>query len=269
MQNIAWVVLRQIEALRESVALTLNGGAIVGYGRDASDDHKATWLVEQGVTPAYYHYVNENRDVLSISSSIEHAVDCHGIDLLRVKLAGARSRFGSSDLGFERGSTGWDRFPNFITSSALVRLLGAMEQFEIDVLKALLHYRPAGKNSPVKMKLVIADMTVISEQPDENGRYAMPALWSWIKKPAENAVERRKLLKTVFDIDCYPQVFGTKTNKDIRKYYQDLYEQRNAVAHGRARVDVTLAAYCEAEAFVLALVIHLSSICRQKYKLAV
>lgn len=268
MQHIAWVVLRQVEALRESVASTLNGGAI-DHGRSKSDEFKATWLREQGVQPTYYNVVDENREVLSILKSIQDAIASHGIDLLRIQFAGTRSRFGIDDLGFERGSTGWDRLPNFVTSSALVRLLGAMEQFEIDVLKALLHYRPAGKNSPIPKKVELADLAVVSEQPDENDRYAMPALWSWIKKPAENAVERRKLLMSVFDIDCYPSTFGTKAAKDIRKYYQNLYEQRNAIAHGRARVDVTLAAYCEAEAFVLALVMHLSAVCEKKYKLAV
>lgn len=66
---------------------------------------------------------------------------------MRVHLAGNHSRFDEPDIGLDRSSSGWIRLPNFITSSALIRVLGAMEQFEIDVLKALLYYRPHGKTN--------------------------------------------------------------------------------------------------------------------------
>lgn len=268
MQKIAWVALRQVEALRESVAFTLNGGAI-DRGTGKPDAYKEDWLKSQGVEPVHLNHVDEGRIVLHMLPTIEHAVAKHGVDLLRVHLAGTRSRFGGDDVGFERGSTGWDRLPNFITSSALVRLLGAMEQFEIDVLKALLHYRPAGKQHSDGSSYTVVDLAVVTEAPDEAGRYAKPALWSWLKKSAENSVERRKIFKSVFDIECFPAGFGSRKVSEIRAYYQELYERRNSLAHGRARVDVSLADYCEAEAFVLSLVMHLSEQCGSRYSLGV
>ncbi|HUW50037.1 MAG TPA: HEPN domain-containing protein [Sulfuricella sp.] len=269
MQKISWVVLRQLEALRESVAFTLNGGAIdIGTGKP--DEYIAAWLTSQGVEPIYRHHVDEDCHVLHMLSTIENAVAEHGVNQHLVRLAGKRSRFSETDVGFERGSTGWDRLPNFITSSALVRLLGALEQFEIDVLKALLYYRPAGKEHVNDAAAyTVVDLAVVTEPPDRNDRYAMPALWSWVKKSAENSVERRKFFKSVFDIECFPSSFGSRKPSEIRKYYQSLYEKRNSLAHGRERIDVTLAEYCKAEAFVLSLVMHLSTACEDRYNLGI
>lgn len=267
MQKIAWITLRQLEALRESVATTLMGGAI-DRGMGKSDEFKATWLASQGVKPTYLHYVDEDRYILDMQRTMEKTIADHGVNVLRVQLAGTRSRYNEEDVGFERGSTGWDRLPNFITSSALIRLLGALEQYEIDVLKALLYYRPSGKEYVGKTRTLV-DVAVVTEQPDETGKFTKPALWSWLKKPAENAVERRMLFSKVFDITCTPPVFGSRKPKEINAYYQSLYSKRNAIAHGRESVDVSLAEFCEAEAFVLSMVMHMSLVCEEKYNLGI
>lgn len=232
-----------------------------------SEDELVGWLRAQGVEPIYYRHMPEDRLKLSFDGSLQHAVEQYGVNMLRVLMAGAYSRFDEPDIGSERSSTGWDKLPNFITSSALIRLLGAMEQYELDVLKALLHYRPSGSQHLGDLEFVDADLAVVTEVADNDGRYKKPALWSWIKKPAENAVERRKLFKAVFGIDCFPPSFGTMKTSEIKAYYQDVYEQRNALAHGRSPVTVSLGDYCKAEAFVLALVLHLSSACMERYKL--
>ncbi len=257
-----------MEAIRESVAFTLRGGAIDrGSGKD--DAYFSGWMESQGVEPFYYRHMPEETLHLSFLATIERKVSSYGIDMLRVQMAGTYGRFNEPDVGSGRSSTGWDRLPNFITSSALIRVLGAMEQYELDVLKALLYYRPSGKQRLVDLPFVDADLSVVTERPDTEGRYAMPALWSWLKKPAENSVERRKIYKNVFDIDCYPREFGSMNSKDIKSFYQDIYERRNAIAHGRELVDVTLEDYCKAEAFALALFFHLSTICVEKYALGV
>lgn len=268
LRKISWTALRQMQAIRESVAFTLKGGA-VDRGTGKPDQYFEGWLKTQGVDPSYYRYMPEETLHLSFDLTISNAISSHGVDMDRIQMASTYSRFNEPDVGSMRSSTGWDRLPNFITSSALIRVLGAMEQYELDVLKALLHYRPAGKQHRSNEEFIEAEMSVVMEAPDADGRYSMPALWSWIKKPAENAVERRKIFKTVFGIDCFPTTFSQLRPKEIKAYYQDVYEQRNAIAHGRSPVDVTLGDYCKAEAFALTLFIHLANVCNERYALGV
>jgi hypothetical protein len=241
----------------------------VDLGTGKPDAFYEEWLSTQDVEPFYLRHMPEGRLSLSLLHTIEHAVKGHGVDLLRLQLAGTYSRFNEPDVGSERSSAGWDRLPNFITSSALVRVLGAMEQYELDVLKALFHYRPSGKQHTADATFVDAEMSVVTESPDAEGRFSMPALWSWLKKPAENSVERRKIYKNVFDIDCFPSGFSGMKPAAIKTYYQAVYEQRNALAHGRSLVEVTLGDYCKAEAFALALIVHLSTVCKERYSLGV
>lgn len=268
MRKVAWTILRNLESVRESVASTLKDGAI-DRGNKKSDEFFVDWLRNQGVNPFFHRYVDDDRMVLSMLSTMENALEEKGVNLLSIKMAGTYSRFNEPDIGTERSSSGWMRLPNFITSSALIRLLGAMEQFEMDVLKALLFYRPQGKEHDCKLEYQDVDLAVILEEPDSDGRYAKPAIWSWLKRSAENSVERRKIFKSVFDIDCFPSKFGNKSSADIKRYYQALYEKRNGLAHGRSLVEVTLSDYCEAEAYVLALVVHLSSACEDRYRLGI
>jgi len=144
-----------------------------------------------------------------------------------------------------------------------------MEQYEIDVMKALFYYRPSGKQHKSSERYIEADIDVVTEIPNSKGQFSKPALWSWIKKPAENAIERRKIFTNVFDIDCYPENFGALNSSAIRAYYQNVYEKRNALAHGRSSIEVTLSEYCKAEAFALNLFLHLSNVCYERYALGV
>lgn len=268
MRKLAWSALRQIEAIRESVSMTL-AGAVAQERSKTTDDRLVKWLNTQGVVPFFHNYIEEGRSVLSLLGTIEEALISHGVDLMHVHVSGSHSRFNEPDIGSDRSSSGWNRLPNFITSSALIRVLGAMEQFEIDVLKALLYYRPQGKSKPECVTYEDAELSIATEEPDSEGRYSKPALWSWIKKAAENTVERRKLYKSVFGIECYPAKFGEMKPSEIKTYYQSLYDCRNALAHGRSLVEVQLSDYCKAEAFVLALVMHLSATCHERYGLGV
>jgi hypothetical protein len=65
----------------------------------------------------------------------------------------------SYDFGQERSGAGWNRLSNFIITSAFVRLLGTIETFETDMLKALLFYRLNGLLDP--------DAEPIDEKADE------------------------------------------------------------------------------------------------------
>lgn len=268
LRRISWATLRQIQAIRESVDFTLQKRALV-LDSGGSDDELVEWLRDQGVEPFYYRVMPEGTLQVSLVESVNQAVKGYGVDVLRVQMAGAYSRFDEPDVGWDRSSTGWDRLSNFITSSALIRLLGAMEQYELDVLKALLHYRPAGAQHIEPLEFVDADLAIAIEMADSDGRYKKPALWSWIKKPAENAVERRRIFKAVFGLDCYPSSFGAMKPSEIKAYYQAIYKQRNALAHGRTPVTFSLGDYCKAEAFVLALVLSLSSACKERYQVGV
>lgn len=260
------MALRHLEAVRDTVSFTLTKGAL---GRMAeNEDGLAAWIKEAGINPTYYHRVPEGTSLLSLSKSIRDGISIYGLDMERLAMAGTHSRYDEPDLGFERSSSGWDKLPNFITSSAFIRVLGAMEQYELDVLKALFYYRPAGKQS-VHANFVEAAIEIIAEIPDQDGQYKAPALWSWIRRSAENTIERRRIFKTVFGIECFPEQFGEMKSKEIKSYYQDLYESRNALAHGRSLVEVSLGDYCKAEAFALSLVTHLSKTCFEKYQLGI
>ncbi|MFJ3316765.1 hypothetical protein ACIPLR_15520 [Herbaspirillum huttiense] len=228
----------------------------------------ADWLESQEVLPRYYRRMPEETLVLSFSRSISDVIASYGIDMDKVADAARHSRFDEPDVGPDRSSSGWDQLPNFTCSSAMIRVLGAMEQYELDVLKALLYYRPSGTQYQGQ-DVIDAEIEVAIEVPDSNGRYKMPALWSWLKKSAENTTERRKIYKAVFGIECFPKTFGDMKPSEIKSYYQDIYELRNALAHGRSFVEISLREYCKAEAFALALVEHLSSTCLEKYKLGV
>ena len=51
--------------------------------------------------------------------------------------------------------------------------------------------------------------------------------------------------------------------------YNNLYENRNAIAHGRNRVEITLSDYCMAEVFVMTLIDDIANKCLKRYALKV
>jgi hypothetical protein len=217
MRHFSWVTLRQVQAVRESVEFTLRGSALA-LKINLSETAQVDWLKSQGLEPFYYNHMPEAVTRLSVSGTMRHAVEQYGVDMLRVEEAGAYSRFDNPDIGTIRSSAGWNNLPNFITSSALIRVLGAMEQYELDVLKALLYYRPAGTQNLHNLEFVEAELSVATEVSNADGRYSKPALWSWLKKSAENSVERRKIYKNVFGLDCFPAKFGTLRPSEIKNY---------------------------------------------------
>jgi hypothetical protein len=168
--------------------------------------------------------------------------------------------------GEERSGAGWRDPANFLITSAFVRLLGAWEQYEMDVLKALFYYRPLGLlGDEADQAVVRAEPDVVWEFPRSEGDkdvYSKPPVWTWLRKHAENNVERAKIFKNVFGISTLPE--GV-TNKQRDEWY----EKRNCVAHGRAGVKMTLREYLDLEAGAVEAMLYVSRQCGEKLKLLV
>jgi hypothetical protein len=258
---VIWAALRQLEALRESVAFTIENGAfkytIFREDGKLNVEEFAQWISDQGITPVIIipkdlqteEQIGEEEVNLLIS--MENFLEEHYPNKRFVWKTNSTSQ-NAPDFGVHRSGVGWHSLPNFIITSAFVRLLGASEQFELDVLKSLLYYRPRGKPEPSDINDVITIASdVVTEEPNESGAYFKPSIWTWIKKSAENNIERRRIFKQVYGIEATPEVFSGLNKNAINKYRNELYEKRNAIAHGRASVEMSLGDYCTAEMLVI------------------
>ncbi len=269
-----WAALRQVEALRESVAFTLEDGAIQ-RGRKLNLEEFATWISAQGVKPVILtprDFVTEEQigeDFVNLLLSMEGFLE-ERYPLARAVKDEMRSiNHDSPDFGVHRSGVGYHSLPNFVITSAFVRLLGASEQFELDVLKCLLYYRPGGKaESPDGFEPVTVTSEVVTEEPGESNAYSKPPLWAWIKQSAENNIERKKIFKRVYGIDTTPQEFNGLKQSDVNKYREDLYKKRNAIAHGRENVTMLLRDYCTAEMYVVEVIRTIGQQCIDKLKVS-
>ena len=245
--------LRQTESIREALNASLVGEVIDGQ-------QFARWLKKQGAPPL------EGRSEIALirwtmECEFERQVGEHPDFLVKGSHAPDERLL---HMGAERSGAGGENAANFIITSAFVRLLGAGEQFELDVLKALFYHRPSGLLGPPNEQLrTNVDIEVLLEEPvieQEKQIFQKPVLWTWLKKHAENYVERDQIFKRVFDIDPIPDGFQSKTKKQW-------YEKRNSIAHGRRGVQMTLIEYCEADAFVAKSMLHIAKQCDEKLKL--
>jgi hypothetical protein len=267
-----WAALRQIEALRESVALTLEHGAIQRYKKLELEEF-AQWIRDQDVTPVIITYRDFETDQetgeeeVHLLRSMEEFLEERYPYARAVSNEMCYTQHGGFDFGVHRSGVGWNNLPNFVITSAFVRLLGASEQFELDVLKSLLYYRPAGKDELVnECDVVAVTPEVLTEEPDESGAYSKPTIWTWIKKSAENNVERKTIFKRVYGIETTPEEFNGLKKSAINKYRNELYEKRNAIAHGRANVKMLLSDYCTAEMFIFEAIRTIGQQCLDKLK---
>ena len=199
---------------------------------------------------------------LSFDDAFEKAVGIALPTLVR----GSNAPDGSwVNAGAERSGAGWKNPAAFIISSAMVRVLGATEQFELDVLKCLLYYRPSGLLGDSRDWVIQkVDPEVVYETPkklnDEQLEYVSPPLWTWMKKIAVNNTEREKILKNVFGI--------VTVKPEDRNKKMGWYKQRNAIVHGRGGVEMTLREYFEVEAFAAKTMLHISEQCFELLKIA-
>jgi hypothetical protein len=168
----------------------------------------------------------------------------------------------NQDYGVDRSSASWDRWENFLTTSAMVRFMGTLEQFEIDTLKALLFYRPGGAGLPIEeYETEEALEEVVHEEPEERSQvlyFKRPVLWTWIRKSAEENTQRRQIFSRVFDIRFAEPNYGKK--------HADLCEMRNAIAHGRKRVDITMRELIQIHCYVMTTIIDIRDKVLDKFK---
>jgi len=279
----SWAALRQVQALRDSLAGILNGDlyfeAKDGQLRHLDRESLPEFLTLQGFGDNGEKFATSIQQELGpqinvVGAAIQHLRDQRlGKDWVNAAERGQRTTSGSDDFGVQRSGGGWYRTINFCITSALVRLLGAWEQFELDVLKCLFYYRPSGKpfGPPVEQITAQAEESVIREEPKRNDDrlvYEKPAIWTWVRKHAENNIERRKILVAVFGIDTTPGATKDERTKS-NKYRDDLYQKRHDIAHGRANVDMTLKEYVEADVFVYRCIDHLAQQGEERQKLLV
>jgi len=157
-----------------------------------------------------------------------------------------------------------------INCLGFIRLFGSYEQFEIDLLKLLFHYRPNGKAmypysdvDPDFQEDV--DPRIVLEKPKiENNKeiFTYPPLWTWIKPYTNGNDERRKILKNVFDVSIVPAGYD---NKLIKKWQDD----RNAIAHGKHLVDISLKDVFDFSIFCKRLVLQAETVCSEKFNLRI
>jgi len=262
MPAILWTGFRQFEAIRESVVWALSGNALA----DLSPESVGEWLQTQGVPKVEGSdqdppHVHVNLPGLMISTAMISSFS----SLFGYPLEALARRTDSPDerlteYAVARSGAGWQNPANFVITSAFVRLLGASEQFEMDVLKSLLYYRPSGKAIDTNSEPIMVEADVLLEQPEVDGEkrifHKLP-IWTWIRKQAENNIERDKIFSNVFGIK-------TVAAKCSAKKKAEWYEKRNAIAHGRSGVEMALSEYIEVEVFLAKSLLHVAIECAEK-----
>jgi|GEM_PF-5872559 len=278
MAIVLWASLRQLEAVRSAFFVSLTQG---GACRKLASNTKADlleWAKQEGIDPQWLLHDSEdtfadsvpetdagsiNRVALAWMRGIRHeSGDSYSKAVVEGTLSTASINPGT-DYGPERSSAHWDRWENFLTTSAMLRFMATLEQFEIETLKALLYYRPEGTSIlPNKCVAQEVQEEVIHEEPEKKGDvyyYKYPALWTWIRPSAEISYQRRQIFSRVYGIS-FP-----KTGFD--KKHDQLCEMRNAIAHGRKRIDITLHELIQVHGYVTKTMLTIRDTVYERYRL--
>lgn len=281
--RLVWTGLRQIQSLRDAVAWSLGGEVLFqtsesGEAAYLNEQTANKWLKTQGLPT-----VNIEASCRSLVGIISMAIDGHRRQLLgseawQASEHGGRTTFSDiKDFGPDRSGASWSDAANFCITSAFLRLLGAWEQFELDVLKSLYYYRPSG-NSPgpeAERMLISPELELVYEEPIADPQnpyklnYSFPPEWSDVKKDAENNAKRASFFKNQYGIVTIHGDPDKKQLKQNHKQYTEWYVRRNAIAHGRKRITMTLAEYLEADVFAYHAMTNVARQCLEKHKLLV
>lgn len=278
MAIILWASLRQLEAIRSAFFISLTeGGACQRLGRDSKAD-LLEWADREQIDPKWLLHDSEEtfadsvpetdvgsltRVALAWNRGIIHdAGDSYGKAVVEGTYT-TTTIFPDTDYGPDRSSAHCDRWENFLTTSAMLRFMATLEQFEIETLKALLYYRPQGTGIPTDEYVEEeAQEDVVHEIPESRSQvlyYKRPALWTWMRKAAEDNIQRRQIFSRVYDIS-FPQ-------PDFGKKHAELCDMRNAIAHGRDRVDITVRELIQIHCYVMKNLIAIRDVVHEKYLL--
>ena len=282
MPVVLWAGLRQLEAVRFSTFLAISQGTASGVMNSADLSHFEEWVSLEVLNGEWTKWSlrtldpPESTDNLTLPPKnalrfnfLWNIVNtfCHP-DVFRVVGEGTRTTekiAPDNDFGVGRSNAGWlGRWENFVTTSAMIRFLGALEQFEFDALKGLLFYRPLGHgtqfDSTVEQSV---EEDVIREHPETRGGveyYTKPPLWTFIRKTAVDPHERRQIFSSVYGINLEnPDQFGWTLD--------ELWEKRNAIAHGRDEVEITIGALLKIHNYVIKSMLNLTDQIRDQYRL--
>jgi hypothetical protein len=166
-----------------------------------------------------------------------------------------------TDVGVERSGAGWRKLDNFVITSAFVRVLGALERFECDVLKALFYYRPfglLGHTTDNELRQVQGD-EVWEEEVENDRDYKKPPLWNWLREAVRSKDQRHNIFQKAFGVQA--------CSKDYIRRRDEWYKKRNQIAHGSHGVEMYLQEYCDADVFVVQSVLSIGTQCQDKHRL--
>lgn len=267
-----------MEALRSAFFVSLTQGGACQWLRSNETSDLLEWADREGIKHEWLLQTGESLDDLDNSKidSVSRVglawnwgiINDTGADYGKIAVEGARTTVAlnpETDYGPERSSANWDRWDNFLTTSAMVRFMATLEQFEIDTLKALFYYRPQGLGVPaVEHVDEEVDEKIVFEKPEIRSQvayYKSPALWTWMRQSAENNTQRRQIFSRVYEIKFPQPAFGKK--------HSDLCDMRNAIAHGRDRIDVSLRELIQIQCYVTTTMIAVRDAVLQRYRLVI
>lgn len=277
MAVILWAGLRQLEMLRTALRMSVVDGSYSLQFRGATFAILEQWFNEEGLQLADFLNGQTLEDASSSAIPVSDRVN-FGLMQTTNSLLGSNQGTVMSegqratdliapeiDHGVERSSVYWSRQSNLLTSSILIRLLATLEIFEVDALKALLFYRPLGRGAPAdSYQDEVVEEKIVFEVPSREqdvDYFNYPPLWTWIKRSAEDNTDRRKILSRVYGI--------TFTQPNFGKKLADLYEMRNALAHGRKRIDVSISLLLKVDAYAANSMIELRNQIFKNYRLQI
>ncbi len=282
MPVVLWAGLRQLEAVRFSTFLAISQGTASGVMNSADLSHFEEWVSLEELHGEWTKWSlrsldpPESTDNLKLPAknamrfsflwNIVHTF-CHP-EVSRIVDEGARTTAKiapDEDFGVGRSNAGWQgRWENFITTSAMIRFIGALEQFELDALKSLLFYRPHG--SATSLSEIVeqtVEEVVIREAPDKRGGvdyYTKPPMWTFVRQTAEDVQTRRKMFSSIYEINLEnPEQFGWTLD--------ELWQKRNAIAHGREEVEITIGTLLKIHNYVIKSMLSLTDQIRERYRL--
>ena len=285
MPVVLWAGLRQLEAVRFSTFLAISQGSASGVMNSADLAQFEEWVRLEDLNGEWTKWNLRTLDPPESTANLKLPAKnalrfnflwnivntfCHP-EVSRIIGEGARTTekiAPEDDFGVGRSSAGWlGRWENFITTSAMIRFLGALDQFEIDALKSLLFYRPLGCATPpgetAQQTVETVEEVIIREKPERRAGvdyYTKPPLWTFIRQNAEDIQTRRQIFSSVYQINLEnPDQFGWTLD--------ELSEKRNAIAHGSDEVEITIGALLKIHKYVIKSMLSLADQIRERYRL--